>query len=316
MGDRLDDELGDPLAADHLKRLGRIMVDETDLEFAPVARIDQARGVQAGHAVLGRQTAPRLHKPGVSLGERNGDAGGDDGASTRWGEGDVLSSEEIDPCIAEPRIRRQREIGIEAENRQIEHKPNVADAAVYPETMLAWMDLEMTGLEPDRHVIVEIATLLTDDNLELIAEGPDLIVQASAAELAEMDDFVTNMHTRSGLLEAISASTVSLEEAGAQTLAFLQEHIPEPRTVPLCGNSIGTDRRFLAAHLPEIEEFLHYRSIDVSTVKELARRWRPEAFSAAPKKAGGHRAMDDIRESLDELRHYRSALFVSDQPSS
>ncbi|MCH1435371.1 MAG: oligoribonuclease [Acidimicrobiales bacterium] len=182
--------------------------------------------------------------------------------------------------------------------------------------MLAWMDLEMTGLEPDRHVIVEIATLLTDDNLELIAEGPDLIVQASAAELAEMDDFVTNMHTRSGLLEAISASTVSLEEAGAQTLAFLQEHIPEPRTVPLCGNSIGTDRRFLAAHLPEIEEFLHYRSIDVSTVKELARRWRPEAFSAAPKKAGGHRAMDDIRESLDELRHYRSALFVSDQPSS
>ena len=103
MGDRLDDELGDPLAADHLKRLGRIMVDETDFEFAPVARIDQARGVQAGNAVLGRQTAPRLHKPGVSLGERDGDAGRDDGSSTRWGEGDVLSSEEIDPCIAEPR---------------------------------------------------------------------------------------------------------------------------------------------------------------------------------------------------------------------
>jgi oligoribonuclease len=182
--------------------------------------------------------------------------------------------------------------------------------------MLAWMDLEMTGLEPDRHVIVEIATLLTDDNLELIAEGPDLIVQASPEELAEMDDFVVNMHTRSGLLDDIKASTLTLEEAGAQTLAFLREHIPEARTVPLCGNSIGTDRRFLAAHLPEIEEFLHYRSIDVSTVKELARRWHPGAFKAAPKKAGGHRAMDDIRESLDELRHYRSALFVSPEASS
>ena len=175
--------------------------------------------------------------------------------------------------------------------------------------MLAWMDLEMTGLEPGRHVIVEIATLLTDDNLELIAEGPDLIVHASEAELAEMDDFVTNMHTRSGLLDAIKASTVSLEEAGAATLAFLREHIPEARTVPLCGNSIGTDRRFLAEHLPEIEDYLHYRSIDVSTLKELARRWDPDAFAAAPKKAGGHRALDDIRESLEELQHYRAALF-------
>ena len=182
--------------------------------------------------------------------------------------------------------------------------------------MLAWIDLEMTGLDPDRHVIVEIATLLTDDDLELIAEGPDLIVHASDAELAEMDDFVTNMHTRSGLLDQITASTVSLEEAGAQTLAFLKEHIPEARTVPLCGNSIGTDRRFLAMQLPEIEEFLHYRSVDVSTLKELARRWHPEAFQNAPKKGGAHRALDDIRESLDELRHYRAALFVSpDSPS-
>ena len=176
--------------------------------------------------------------------------------------------------------------------------------------MLAWMDLEMTGLDPDRHIIVEIATILTDDNLELIAEGPDLIVTATEAELAEMDDFVTNMHTRSGLLAEITASTLTLEEAGAQTLAFLQEHIPEARTVPLCGNSIGTDRRFLAKHLPEVEEFLHYRSIDVSTLKELARRWHPAAFDAAPKKAGGHRALDDIRESLVELQHYRETLFV------
>lgn len=179
--------------------------------------------------------------------------------------------------------------------------------------MLAWMDLEMTGLDPGRHIIVEIATILTDDNLELIAEGPDLIVTATAAELAEMDDFVTTMHTRSGLLEEINASTVTLEEAGAQTMAFLHEHIPEARSVPLCGNSIGTDRRFLATYLPEIEEFLHYRSIDVSTLKELARRWHPDAYAGAPKKAGGHRALDDIRESLDELRYYRSALFVNGQ---
>lgn len=180
--------------------------------------------------------------------------------------------------------------------------------------MLAWMDLEMTGLDPTRHTIVEIATLLTDDNLELVAEGPDLIVSATDTELAEMDDFVNTMHTGSGLLEEIKASTISLEEAGAQTMAFLREHIPEARTVPLCGNSIGTDRRFLATYLPDIEEFLHYRSIDVSTLKELARRWHPEALASAPKKAAGHRALDDIRESLDELRHYRATLFVSSPP--
>ncbi len=177
--------------------------------------------------------------------------------------------------------------------------------------MLAWMDLEMTGLDPTRHTIVEIATLLTDDDLELIAEGPDLIVHATDEELAAMDDFVTNMHTKSGLLEEIKASTISLEAAGEQTMDFLREHIPEARVVPLCGNSIGTDRRFLATHLPEIEEFLHYRSVDVSTLKELARRWNPDVYAAAPKKAAGHRALDDIRESLDELRHYRSSLFVS-----
>ena len=181
--------------------------------------------------------------------------------------------------------------------------------------MLAWMDLEMTGLDPSRHTIVEIATLLTDDNLELIAEGPDLIVRASELELAEMDEFVAEMHTASGLLAEIRASTITLAEAGEQTLAFLEEHIAEPRSVPLCGNSIGTDRRFLAVHLPEIEEFLHYRSVDVSTLKELARRWHPEVLTSAPEKAGGHRALDDIRESLEELRHYRATLFVSSPPS-
>jgi oligoribonuclease len=171
------------------------------------------------------------------------------------------------------------------------------------------MDLEMTGLDPGRHRIVEIASLITDDDLEVVAEGPDIVVAADADTLSAMDDFVRQMHTKSGLLAAIEASTVSLEEAGRQTLAFLKEHIPEARSVPLGGNSIGTDRRFLATQLPEVDEFLHYRSIDVSTVKELARRWYPDAYAAAPKKAGGHRALDDIRESLAELQHYRKAIF-------
>lgn len=168
----------------------------------------------------------------------------------------------------------------------------------------------MTGLDPDRHVIVEIATLITDDNLELIAEGPDLVIHQPPEAMALMDDFVREMHTRSGLLTMIESSTITAEAARAETLAFIAKHIPEPRTVPLCGNSIGTDRRFLAKWFPEIEDYLHYRSVDVSTIKELAKRWCPDALAAAPRKARGHRAMDDIRESLAELRYYRSAVFV------
>jgi oligoribonuclease len=178
------------------------------------------------------------------------------------------------------------------------------------------MDLEMTGLDPARHVIVEIATLLTDDDLTIIAEGPDLVVHQPAEALAEMDQVVVEMHTRSGLLPAITASTTSLAEAGAATLAFLAEHVAEPGTVPLCGNSIGTDRRFLAAYLPDIEAFFHYRSVDVSTIKELSRRWYPGVLSAAPRKSGGHRALDDIRESVSELAYYRSAVFKPPAPAA
>ena len=175
--------------------------------------------------------------------------------------------------------------------------------------MLVWMDLEMTGLDPAQHSIVEIATLVTDDELEIVAEGPDLVIAQPPDALARMERVVRDMHTRSGLLAAIESSTVSLADAGAQTLAFIKEHVPEQRTVPLCGNSIGTDRRFLAAHLPEIEDWLHYRSVDVSTIKELAKRWFPKAVADAPSKAGGHRALDDIRESVAELRYYRQAIF-------
>ena len=178
--------------------------------------------------------------------------------------------------------------------------------------MLAWMDLEMTGLEPGRHVIVEIATLITDDDLEIVAEGPDLVVHATEDELSRMDDVVVKMHTESGLLERIRSSTLTLADAGAQTLEFIRTHVPEPRSVPLCGNSIGTDRRFLSIHLPEIEEYLHYRSVDVSTLKELGRRWAPEVVKGAPSKAGSHRALDDIRESVAELRYYREHLFSAE----
>ena len=177
--------------------------------------------------------------------------------------------------------------------------------------MLVWMDLEMTGLDHTRDVIVEIATLVTDDDLKIVAEGPDIVVWQPEATLASMEKIVVDMHTSSGLLEAIRASTTSLEEAGAATLAFIKEHVEQPRSVPLCGNSIGMDRRFLAAYLPDIENHLHYRSIDVSTIKELARRWYPDV--APPKKATSHRALDDIRESVDELRFWREHVFA---PSS
>lgn len=168
----------------------------------------------------------------------------------------------------------------------------------------------MTGLDPDIHVVVEIATLITDDNLQIVAEGPNLVIHQDEAAMASMDPFVHNMHTKSGLLKQIKESTISQDEAKEQTLAFLKEHIPEEKTVPLCGNSIGTDRRFLAKHLAEIEEFLHYRSVDVSTIKELSRRWYPGVLKGAPAKAAGHRAMDDIKESVAELAYFRGAIFL------
>jgi len=177
--------------------------------------------------------------------------------------------------------------------------------------VLAWMDLEMTGLDPRRHVIVEIATLITDDDLAVVAEGPDLVVHAGADQLREMDRTVQAMHTRSGLLAAVEASPISLREAGEETLEFLRRNLPASNSVPLCGNSIATDRRFLAMHLPEIEGFLHYRSIDVSSIKELCRRWYPEVLAAAPPKAETHRALDDIRESITELAYYRRTIFVT-----
>jgi oligoribonuclease len=174
---------------------------------------------------------------------------------------------------------------------------------------LVWIDLEMTGLDVEREVIVEIACLVTDAELELVDnDGIDLVVHAGDAQLDAMSDFVRAMHVKSGLLDEIRASTVSIDDAGARVLEYLKTHVPEPGVAPLCGNSIGMDRRFLARYLPEIDEYVHYRSIDVSSLKELCRRWYPDAYRKRPSKTETHRALDDIRESVAELRYYREAI--------
>lgn len=173
---------------------------------------------------------------------------------------------------------------------------------------LVWMDLEMSGLDPDHCAILEIATIITDAELGIIAEGPDLVIHQSDAVLDAMDEWCTQHHGDSGLTAAVKASTVSLVDAEAQTLAFIAQHCG-PRQAPLCGNTIWQDRRFLLRHMPTLEAHLHYRLVDVSTIKELARRWYPKL--EAPKKSESHRALDDIRESIAELRFYRERLFVA-----
>jgi oligoribonuclease len=173
---------------------------------------------------------------------------------------------------------------------------------------LVWLDLEMTGLDASRHVIVEIAALVTDGALEPLDDGIDLIVHQPASALAEMDDFVRKMHTRSGLISEIEASTLPLADAGAATIAYIRNHVREPGSAPMCGNSIGVDRRFLDQQLPEVDRFLHYRSIDVSSFKELCRRWYPDVYRKRPSKAETHRALADVRESIAELRYYRDNM--------
>lgn len=172
---------------------------------------------------------------------------------------------------------------------------------------LIWIDLEMTGLEPDEHRIIEIASIVTDKELNVLAEGPVLAIHQPEAELAKMDEWNVRTHTGSGLVARVQASTVTEAEAVAQTLAFLRQWVPE-QTSPMCGNSIGQDRRFMARHMPELEAFFHYRNIDVSTVKELVRRWQPALLDQF-KKAGTHQALDDIRESIGELQFYRQQVF-------
>lgn len=174
---------------------------------------------------------------------------------------------------------------------------------------LVWIDCEMTGLELGSDLLIEVAVLVTDSELNMLGEGVDIVIGATAEQLARMPDVVREMHASSGLTDEVLASTVTVREAEEQVLTYLREFV-EPGKAPLCGNSIGTDRGFLARDMTELDGFLHYRMVDVSSVKELARRWYPRAYFNSPKKAGGHRALADILESVNELRYYRSVIFV------
>ena len=174
---------------------------------------------------------------------------------------------------------------------------------------LVWIDCEMTGLDLRTDALIEVAALVTDFDLNVIGDGIDVVVKPPPEALEQMDDFVRSMHVSSGLLDEL-ADGVPLAEAEAQVLAFVKEHCPAGSRPPLAGNTVATDRSFLARDMPELESFLHYRIVDVSSIKELARRWYPRAYFAAPPKGGNHRALVDIQESIEELRYYRAAVFV------
>lgn len=175
---------------------------------------------------------------------------------------------------------------------------------------LVWIDCEMTGLELGRDRLIEIACVVTDADLQLLDDGIDLVIAAPDEALDGMIEVVAEMHALSGLTEAVRSSTLSVQEAEQQVLDYVRSHVPERRKAPLCGNSIATDRAFLARDMPTLDDWLHYRMVDVSSIKELARRWYPRAYFAAPEKHGGHRALADIKESVRELRYYREAIFV------
>ncbi|WP_026959536.1 oligoribonuclease [Aliagarivorans taiwanensis] len=179
------------------------------------------------------------------------------------------------------------------------------------ENNLIWIDMEMTGLEPMTDRVLEIATIITDPHLNILAEGPVIAVHQSDEVLAKMDEWCTTTHTNSGLVERVRESKIGEAEAEQMTIEFLKEWVPAGIS-PMCGNSIGQDRRFIHEYLPKLEKFFHYRNLDVSTVKELARRWQPELLNGF-KKSGSHLALDDIRESIAELQHYRQFFFKLDE---
>jgi len=174
-----------------------------------------------------------------------------------------------------------------------------------------WIDCEMTGLDLAKDKLIEIAALVTDSDLNVLGEGVDIVIHADDEALANMPDVVKKMHHKSGLTEEVRASTVTLEEAQQRTLAYIREHVPVARTVPLAGNSIGTDRNFIARDMSELDTYLHYRMIDVSSIKELARRWYPRVYFGQPPKGLAHRALADIQESIKELQYYRQTVFAA-----
>jgi oligoribonuclease len=175
---------------------------------------------------------------------------------------------------------------------------------------LVWVDCEMTGLDLHRDALIEIAALVTDSDLRILDDGIDLVISAPGELLDAMQPVVQQMHAASGLTDLVRTSTISLAEAERQVLDHLRKHVPDARTVPLCGNSIATDRAFLSRDMPELDAFLHYRMVDVSSIKELCRRWYPRVYFSQPQKGLAHRALADIRESIRELRYYRSTVFV------
>ena len=174
---------------------------------------------------------------------------------------------------------------------------------------IVWIDCEMTGLSLDADALIEVAALVTDYELNQLGDGVDIVIRPPAAALEQMDPFVRDMHTTSGLLAELDGGT-TMADAQERVLAYIKEWVPEPRKAALAGNSVGTDRAFIGRDMPELESWLHYRIIDVSSIKELTRRWYPRAYFNAPVKCGGHRALADIRESIAELRYYRAAVFV------
>jgi oligoribonuclease len=178
-----------------------------------------------------------------------------------------------------------------------------------PNDRIVWIDCEMTGLSLARDALIEVAAVVTDSELNVLGDGVDVLVKPPAEAVEQMDDFVRNMHTSSGLLTEL-ADGLTMAEAEQAVLDYVRAWVPDPRKAPLAGNSVGTDKAFLDRDMPALVEHLHYRIIDVSSIKELARRWYPRIYFSSPQKAGGHRALADILESVDELRYYRKALFV------
>ena len=286
------------------------VLSSTHHELAAVAGVDEAGRVHAGDAVACGEPAAGEHEPGPAVGDGDGDArrhqrppaGGREHAPSR--------AIEVGAGVAERGVRRQRQVGVEhaapAPSSTQRHSARARGTVRSPRARLDRPRDDRARTGPPRRSS-RSPRIVTDDDLAIVAEGPDLVVHQPPEVLAQMDDFVRQMHTEAGCCRSIEASTITLAEAGAaDARRSSRSTCPRPGTVPLCGNSIGTDRRFLAKYLPEIEDYLHYRSVDVSTIKELARRWYPEAARSAARQGGsppGPRRHQ--RESIDELRFYR-----------
>ena len=275
-------QLGDPVSSVDLVGRRGIRVHQYDRNLAAITRVDQSRRVETTDAVAGGEPATGEDQARVALGDLESDPGCDRLAAAAGSEGRAGPRDQVAAGVSGPRVAGRGKVQVQADELESRARERtVAEVSwirVRCGSVLVWMDLEMTGLDPLRNVIVEIATIVTDDELNIVAEGPDLVIGATPEQLADMDDVVLRMHTTSGLLDAIRESKVTVEEAAAATLEFVKSQVPLPGTVPLCGNSIAMDRSFLSQYMPALDEYFHYRSIDVSSVKELCKRWYRDAL--------------------------------------